>query len=112
MNHKTSRKQFLLMAFAMVMGVFALVLSPATTYAKTINEEKVSGTLESVDVANSSVVIRIRGGATRNIKVQATTKIERNDRRVALSKLVVGDKAQARISTVSGLTTKLESVGP
>jgi hypothetical protein len=77
-----------------------------------VAETRIEGTLVAVDTVGSKVQIRRQNGTVAVVNVQAATKIERNGVRVPLSGLKVNDRAQARIATATGLTTKLESVGP
>src|SRR5690242_13110608 len=55
---------------------------------------KVEGTIRAIRRATNTVIIRTRAGANVLVVVDAQTKLERNERDVALSALKVGDRAE------------------
>jgi RTX calcium-binding nonapeptide repeat (4 copies) len=72
---------------------------------------KVEGSITAIDLAKNQVTIETRSGATFILTIASTTKIERNDRHVALSAIRIGDRGEALYGNdlVAG---KLEAVGP
>src|SRR5436189_4984113 len=59
---------------------------------------EVEGVLNAVAADGSSITIQKRNLSLVVVPVDATTKIERNERRATLTDLVVGDFVEAKIS--------------
>ncbi len=100
------------LALAAFVATLVLTFSPGTTQAATVKGGRVQGTLTAVSLDGKTASITRLNGTTVTISVNAATKIERNGRRVPLSALKVGDRAQARFNPTTMIATKLESVGP
>lgn len=98
---------------ALVLGLALVFSARATASGKGggTKETRIEGRIVAVDAAGGIVKIRRQNGTIVVIRVTAATKIERNDRHVRLSAFKVGDRGEARISP-SGVTTKIEAVGP
>ena len=60
----------------------------------------------------STRTIKKAGGALFQVKVTATTKIERNGREVPLAALMVGDRVQARFNPQTIVASKVEAKSP
>ena len=108
----TLRRHVLL---ALVLAVFAMACGlldtqPAFAKGKLIGVE---GRLQSVDVARRTVTIRTSRGQNRVIVTNANTKIERNDRRATLAAFKIGDRVEAKYTSVDApAAVKVEAVGP
>lgn len=76
----------------------------------TVRANKVEGLVTAVNPVTGQVAIRMRNGVTVVVVANAATKIERNDRRVLLSAIQVGDRGQA-LFTNDFVALKIESVG-
>jgi hypothetical protein len=73
----------------------------------------VEGVLTAVDPTAGTLTIRTRRMQDVAISVNATTKIERNDRRATLAAFVPGDRVEAKLLSATGnLAIKVEAVGP
>jgi hypothetical protein len=73
-------------------------------------QSKVEGRI--VAVGESSVTITTARGQSLTVLVTAQTKVERNDRRVPLASLRVGDRGQALFTAATMVASKVEGVGP
>lgn len=69
---------------------------------------KVEGTL--VAASQSSVAIRTSGGTIVSLTLSPLTKIEQNDRRVLVSQLTIGARAQALFDPATLIASKVETV--
>lgn len=76
----------------------------------TVRANKVEGLVTAVNPVTGQVAIRMRNGVTVVVVANAATKIERNDRRVLLSAIQVGDRGQALYNN-DFVALKIESVG-
>jgi len=72
-------------------------------------QAKMEGSI--IDVGPASVTIRTRSGVTRTVTVDAATKVERNDRHVALSAFKVGDRGEAVFNATTLIASKVEATG-
>ena len=102
------------------MAALLVAISPAAIYAsgsgrgggvEGIKPNKVEGTVTAVNVNTGDVTITTVGGVAVTVKTNAATKIERNDVRVPLARILVGDRGQA-IFDANKLASKVESTGP
>ncbi len=106
------KKKFMsMLALAAFVAVLGLSLSPATTHAAKAKAGRVEGTLSAVDTTAMTATITRHNGTMVTVSVTASTRIERNERRVQLSALKIGDHAEARYNPATMVATKLESVG-
>jgi hypothetical protein len=72
-------------------------------------QAKIEGTISAVGPA--SVTIVSRSGVSKTLTVSASTKVERNDRHVALSAFKVGDRGEALFNATTLLASKVEATG-
>jgi hypothetical protein len=70
---------------------------------------EVEGVLNAVAADGTSITIQKRNLSLVVVPVDATTKIERNEKRATLSDLVVGDFVEAKISATTGVATRIEA---
>lgn len=70
---------------------------------------EVEGLLNAIAADGTSITIQKRNLSLVVVPVDATTKIERNEKRAALTDLVVGDFVEAKISATTGVATKVEA---
>ncbi len=90
-----------------VLSAFASV---APALADSGDHGKVEGKIAAVDVAANTVTITPKkGGADVVLSVDASTKIKRNGKKVAIADLQVGDKANAKYNPASMLASKIEA---
>ncbi len=73
-------------------------------------QAKVEGVITAVGA--SSVTITRRSGASTTVGVNATTKVERNDRRATLAAFKVGDQGEALFNATTLVASKVEATGP
>jgi uncharacterized protein DUF5666 len=69
--------------------------------------QRVKGTVSAVDA--TSVTIEKRDGTSVTLTANATTKIERNDKKATLADLQVGDKVEARFNSTTMVASKIEA---
>lgn len=79
--------------------------SPATAA-----QAKVEGRITAVGA--NSVTITNRAGANTTVGVDATTKVERNDRHASLAAFKVGDRGEALFNPTTMVASKVEATGP
>ncbi len=97
----------------LALGMLALIsmaVPSLTLAAKGANNKagKVEGTL--VGVATNGVVIKRLNGTQVSLGVTATTKVELNGRRVAITSLPIGSAAQALFDPATQVASKVEAV--
>ena len=71
---------------------------------------KVEGILTAVAADGTSITILMKNGKSVIVLIDATTKIEHNEMDITAADLVllIGDFAEAKVSTVTGVATKVE----
>ena len=78
--------------------------NPAQTAAA-----KFEGRITAVGAASVTIA---RGTVSKTFIVNAATKVERNDRHVALSAFKVGDRGEAVFNATTLVASKVEATGP
>lgn len=98
---------------------FAIALATMQCFSSSAASAKdggllgVEGILTSIDVAAGSLTIRTRRMQDVTVTVNASTRIERNERRATLAMFKVGDRVEAKLTSASSnLAIKVEAVGP
>lgn len=76
----------------------------------TASRNKIEGTVTAVNLETNQVTLQTRAGVSRLLTVNSATKIERNDRHVLRSAILVGDRGEALFDN-NLVASKLESVG-
>lgn len=82
-------------------------VKPKTGVAKSVKLE-IKGT--AYVVAADSISVMTKAGTVAQYPVTATTKVERNDKKAAITDVLTGDKVE--IKTVNGVTVEVEAKGP
>lgn len=100
-----SRRSCLAFASLMILGLALPSLTEAAK-GKNNNPGKIEGTL--VAVASNGVVIAKSNGTQVSLGVTANTKVELNERRVPVTSLPVGSRAEALFDPVTLIATKVE----
>jgi hypothetical protein len=111
----TNRLARLSVAVALAAAVLCLTASQAEARGRSrdggVRAGKVEGVITAVNPLGS-VTITTRAGRAVTVLVAAGTKIERNERPVALAALKVGDVAEAVSDATTAVAVKIEAVGP
>lgn len=108
-----TRRFFIASACLAVVALLGQMIVPSIAAAKGGGLVGVEGILVSVNPSAGTLVIRTRRGQNVTIATDATTKIERNDRRATLAAFLPGDGVQAKFtSATSTIAIKVEAVGP
>ncbi|HQR05506.1 MAG TPA: DUF5666 domain-containing protein [Gemmatales bacterium] len=106
-----------LMSRSLVLALLSLFVVTAVLQADQKGKKPKPGASASVEgtisaVGAASVTITKRNGVSVTVAIDATTKIERNDRHVALSSILVGDRGEAKYNPATLLAGKVEATGP
>jgi len=70
----------------------------------------VEGILTVVATDGTSITIMKKNGMSVAVKIDATTKIEQNEMNITVTQLaaLIGDRVEAKVSTATGVATKVE----
>ncbi|MFT3883640.1 MAG: DUF5666 domain-containing protein [Gemmatales bacterium] len=106
-----------LMSRSLVVALLSLFVATAVIHADQKGKKPKPGSSANVEgtitaVGASSITITKRNGSSVTVGVDATTKIERNDRHVAFSSILVGDRGEAKYNPTTLLAGKVEATGP
>jgi YbbR domain-containing protein len=103
--------KLILACLAVAVAVSVPVVASGPSINEGIKPGKVEGTITAVDVAAGKVTITTVRGVAVTVTTTATTKIERNDRRVTLAAFKIGDRGQA-LYDANKVASKVEATGP